>query len=102
MLYFLEVARQCFMLVAHGRLAVPLGTPMNLVDLRFAITAPIPRQGSLWLCPSFAPIPWDGTTRTSKVTMQLCDANGPFGQASIVSQAIAPEAYAAQRQVEPA
>lgn len=102
MLYFLEVARQCFMLVAHGKLAVPLGTPMNLVDLRFTLDAPIPRRGALWLRPSFAPIAWEGATRTSKVTMQLCDANGAFGQASIVSQAIAPAAYATQRQVEPA
>lgn len=102
MLYFLEVARQCFMLVAHGKLAVPLGTPMNLVDLRFSLNAPIPRRGHLWLSPSFSPVEWTGTTRTSKVTMQLCDAQGAFGQASIVSQAIAPEAYAAQRQTEPA
>lgn len=102
MLYFLEVARQCFMLVAHGKLAVPLGTPMNLVDLRFSLNAPIPRHGRLWLSPSFSPVEWTGTTRTSKVTMQLCDANGAFGQASIVSQAIAPEAYAAQRQTETA
>lgn len=102
MLYFLEVARQCFMLVAHGKLAVPLGTPMNLVDLRFSLSAPIGRHGRLWLSPSFSPVAWTGTTRTSKVTMQLCDDQGAFGQATIVSQAIAPEVYAAQRQAEPA
>lgn len=102
MLYFLEVARQCFMLVAHGKLAVPLGTPMNLVDLRFSLSAPIARHGRLWLSPSFSPVEWSGATRTSKVTMLLCDGQGAFGQASIVSQAIAPEVYAAQRQVEPA
>ena len=102
MLYFLEVARQCFMLVAHGKLSVPLGTPMNLVDLRFSLNAPIPRHTRLWLSPSFSPLEWSGSTRTSKVTMQLGDAQGAFGQASIVSQAIAPEVYAAQRQTEPA
>lgn len=102
MLYFLEIARQCFMLVAHGKLGVPLGIPMNLVDLRFSLSAPIPRGSRLWLRPSFNPVAWSGVTRTSKVAMQLCDAQGVIGEASIVSQAIAPEAYAAQRQAEPA
>ncbi len=102
MLYFLEVARQSFMLVAHGRLAVPLGTPMNLIDLRFTLSAPIPRLGRLWLAPQYKAAEWTGQTRTSQVTIRLEDANGPIGQASIVSQAISPEAYKAQRHAEPA
>ena len=100
MLYFLEVARQCFMLVAHGQLAVPLGTPMNLIDLRFTLTAPIPRDTRLWLAPHYNPAAWQGSTRTSQVTIGLHDAQGAIGEACIVSQAIAPEAYRAQRQAE--
>jgi hypothetical protein len=102
MLYFLEVARQCFMLVAHGPLGVPLGTPMNLIDLRFSLSAPIPREGALWLAPQFNPGEWQGRTRTSQVTIHLRDALGTLGEASIVSQAIAPQAYRAQRQAETA
>ncbi|RZL02005.1 MAG: polyketide synthase [Rubrivivax sp.] len=97
LLYFLEIARQCFMLIAHTQLDVPLGTPMNLVELRFEVTAPIPRHGTFWLVPKFNPEPWKGHTRTSRTSMTLHDAHGAFGQASIVSQAIAPEVYALQR-----
>lgn len=42
MVYFLEVARQCYMQIAHSHLRIPLNTPMNLLALSFTTDRPIP------------------------------------------------------------
>lgn len=97
MLYFLEIARQCLMLVAHTRLDVPLGIPMNLVELRFALDAPIPRDVPLTLVPEFNARRWSGLLHTARVTIGLFSPDGPLGTATIVSQVIDETLYALQR-----
>ena len=97
MLYFLEIARQCLMLVAHTRLDVPLGMPMNLVELRFALDAPIPRDVPLTLVPEFDARRWSGLLHTGRVTIGLFSPDGRLGTAKIVSQVIDETLYALQR-----
>lgn len=97
LLYFLETARQCLMLVAHTRLGIPTGVPMNLVELRFALAAPIPRHQPLHIVPEFRDEAWQGLVQTGRVGMTLHSLAGPIGNASIVSQVVDKELYALQR-----
>jgi hypothetical protein len=97
MLYFLEIARQCFMLVAHERLDVPFDVAMNLVELRFELDAPIPREQPLSLLPEFRSERWNGAIQTGRVTITLAQPGGVLGRAHIVSQVYDKDLYAAQR-----
>jgi beta-ketoacyl synthase-like protein/A-factor biosynthesis hotdog protein len=107
MLYFLEVGRQCLMLVAHTRLGVPLGLPMSLVSLEFHLDAPIPRHAPLVLVPQAHAEPWNGIIQTSRFEMQLhrarSDGDGvgapgaALGRVAIVAQVIDKQLYHRQR-----
>jgi len=103
MLYFLEIARQCLMLVAHTRLGVPLGLPMSLVSLQFSLHAPIPRGTPLVLVPETQADPWNGVIQTARVGMTLrrLDEAGapgePLGTVAIVAQVIDKHLYTQQR-----
>jgi hypothetical protein len=101
MLYFLEIARQCFMLVAHTAVGVPLGVPMNLVALTFALAAPIPRGAPLELVPQVAADRWTGVMKTGRVGMALSGPAGPLGTVEIVAQVISKELYELQRHAAP-
>ena len=102
MLYFLEVGRQCLMLVAHTRLGVPLGLPMSLVSLEFNLNAPIPRGTPLVLLPQAHSEPWNGIIQTSRFEMQLrratdADHDASLGTVAIVAQVIDKSLYSKQR-----
>jgi hypothetical protein len=97
-LYFLEIARQCFMLVAHQTLDIPVGMPMNLLQLRFALNTPIPRHSSLELIPHHQLEPWSGLMQTGLVQIALNHGQTSIGHAEITSQVINKEIYALQRQ----
>ncbi|WP_410211730.1 beta-ketoacyl synthase N-terminal-like domain-containing protein [Aquirhabdus sp.] len=96
-LYFLEVARQCFMLVAHEKLDIPVGMPMNLLHLRFELNAPIPRHSTLELIPTHQLERWTGLLQTGQVNIKLRHASEVIGSADITSQVINKEIYALQR-----
>ena len=86
MVYFLEVARQCFMQIAHTHRRIPLGTPMNLLALSFTLDRPIPTNSPLLLAPqgSFeAPEP---SFKTNQVCIDLFNRGEKIGQADITAQ----------------
>jgi hypothetical protein len=103
MLYFLEIARQCLMLVVHTRLGVPLGVPMSLLSLEFGLRAPIPRDTPLVLVPDTRADPWNGLVQTSRFGTKLyrfSDADGPgepLGTVTIFAQVIDKQLYHRQR-----
>ena len=97
MIYFLEVARQCFMLLAHEMLDIPTGTPMNLIQLSFSLNTPISRNSSFKLVPHHELKKWSGLMQTGEVDISLQDATREIGRAKITSQVINKEIYAMQR-----
>lgn len=97
LLYFLEIARQCFMLVAHTRLNVPLDVSMNLIELHFEITAPIPRDAAFTIMPEYQGERWTGLLQKGRVEMTLLAPDELLGKAVIVSQVLRKDIYAIQR-----
>ena len=95
MVYFLEVARQCYMQIAHSHLHIPLKTPMNLLALSFTLERPIARNSPL----SLAPQPgFDAQLRsfkTNRIYIDLFNRGEKIGQASITAQVLSQSAPAA-------
>ena len=97
MLYLLEVGRQTFMLNAHQRFRVPLGLPMNLLRLRFSLSAPIPRHLPLTLVPVSAPQRWNGLLVTGTCALEVRVSDRTIGRGEFQAQAIEKDLYTVQR-----
>lgn len=95
MVYFLEVARQCYMQIAHSHLRIPLNTPMNLLALSFTLDRPIPRNSPLSLAPQAG---FDASLqafKTNRIYIDLFNRGEKIGQASITAQVLSQSAPAA-------
>ncbi|MBD8452787.1 polyketide synthase family protein [Serratia rubidaea] len=88
MVYFLEIARQCYMQIAHDVMRVPLGVPMNLVTLHFSLNNAIPRQRTLCVAAEHAQLPAGGYGRTNLINLSLRMGTQRLGEARIVAQAL--------------
>lgn len=88
MVYFLEIARQCYMQIAHDVLQIPLDVPMNLVTLHLTLDAPIPRQRTLRVIADKQPLltAWLGRTNTINLLLQV--GRQRLGEARIVAQVL--------------
>lgn len=95
MVYFLEVARQCYMQIAHGHLRIPLNTPMNLLALSFTLDRPIPRNSPLSLAPQAGFDAQDQPFKTNRIYIDLFNRGEKIGQASITAQVLSQSAPAA-------
>ncbi|NWB83568.1 polyketide synthase family protein [Pseudomonas gingeri] len=95
MVYFLEVARQCYMQIAHSYLRIPLNTPMNLLALSFTLDRPIPRNSPLSLAPQAGFDAQDQPFKTNRVYIDLFNRGEKIGQASITAQVLSRSAPAA-------
>ena len=96
-LYFLEAGRQTLMINAHKRCGVPLGTPMNLVDLRFTLDAPLPRHEALTIRPVFELRGWNGLMMTTPFALEICAGEHCLGRGEGRAQTMAREMYELQR-----
>jgi 3-hydroxymyristoyl/3-hydroxydecanoyl-(acyl carrier protein) dehydratase len=94
MVYFLEVARQCYMQIAHSYLRIPLNTPMNLLALSFTLDRPIPRNSPLSLAPQ-AGFDAQQPFKTNRIYIDLFNRGEKIGQASITAQVLSQSAPAA-------
>ncbi|MGF6330845.1 3-hydroxymyristoyl/3-hydroxydecanoyl-(acyl carrier protein) dehydratase [Pseudomonas sp. BS3782 TE3695] len=94
MVYFLEVARQCYMQIAHTYLRIPLNTPMNLLALSFTLDRPIPRNSPLSLAPQ-AGFDAQQPFKTNRIYIDLFNRGEKIGQASITAQVLSQSAPAA-------
>ena len=94
MVYFLEVARQCYMQIAHSHLRIPLNTPMNLLALSFTLDRPIPRNSPLSLAPQ-AGFDAQQPFKTNRIYIDLFNRGEKIGQASITAQVLSQSAPAA-------
>jgi 3-hydroxymyristoyl/3-hydroxydecanoyl-(acyl carrier protein) dehydratase len=95
MVYFLEVARQCYMQIAHSYLRIPLNTPMNLLALSFTLDRPIPRNSPLSLAPQAGFDTQDQPFKTNRIYIDLFNRGEKIGQASITAQVLSQSAPAA-------
>ena len=95
MVYFLEVARQCYMQIAHSHLRIPLNTPMNLLALSFTLDRPIPRNSPLSLAPQAGFDAQDQPFKTNRVYIDLFNRGEKIGQANITAQVLSQSAPAA-------
>lgn len=90
MVYFLEIARQCYMQIAHDVMRVPTGTPMNLVTLHFSLHNAIPRQATLRVAADKAAFTAGRYDRTNITTLSLYAGQQPLGEANIIAQVLEP------------
>ncbi|HCE6901266.1 beta-ketoacyl synthase N-terminal-like domain-containing protein [Pseudomonas aeruginosa] len=97
MVYFLEVARQAYMQIAHGILAIPCGTPMNLLILSFRLDSPLLRDQPLTLAPKDGPGDLVAG-KTKRIVIELRAAGQLLGEARLTAQVLDEEA----RPVQPA
>ncbi|WP_413791537.1 MULTISPECIES: beta-ketoacyl synthase N-terminal-like domain-containing protein [unclassified Pseudomonas] len=95
MVYFLEVARQCYMQIAHSHLRIPLNTPMNLLALSFSLERPIPRNSPLSLAPQAGFDTALQAFKTNRIYIDLFNRGEKIGQASITAQVLSQSAPAA-------
>lgn len=95
MVYFLEVARQCYMQIAHSYLRIPLNTPMNLLALSFTLDRPIPRNSPLSLAPQAGFDAQLQPFKTNRIYIDLFNRGEKIGQASITAQVLSQSAPAA-------
>lgn len=95
MVYFLEIARQAYMQIAHGTLRIPLKTPMNLLVLDFTLTRPIGRHKALALAPQNA-LPTNAQAfKTNRIVIELRADGLPLGTATVTAQVLSPQAQPA-------
>jgi len=95
MVYFLEVARQCYMQIAHSHLRIPLNTPMNLLALSFTLDRAIPRNSPLSLAPQAGFDAQDQPFKTNRIYIDLFNRGEKIGQASITAQVLSQSTTAA-------
>ena len=95
MVYFLEVARQCYMQIAHSHLRIPLNTPMNLLALSFTLDRPIPRNSPLSLAPQAGFEASLQAFKTNRIYIDLFNRGEKIGQANITAQVLSQSAPAA-------
>ncbi|MBI6619098.1 polyketide synthase [Pseudomonas corrugata] len=95
MVYFLEVARQCYMQIAHSHLRIPLDTPMNLLTLSFTLDRPIPRNSPLSLAPQAGLDAQLQSFKTNRIHIDLFNRGEKIGQANITAQVLSRTAPAA-------
>lgn len=95
MVYFLEVARQCYMQIAHSHLRIPLNTPMNLLALSFTLDRPIPRNSPLSLAPQAGFDGQEQPFKTNRIYIDLFNRGEKIGQATITAQVLSQSAPAA-------
>ncbi|MDT9673535.1 polyketide synthase [Pseudomonas sp. JV414] len=95
MVYFLEVARQCYMQIAHSYLRIPLKTPMNLLALSFTLDRPIPRSSPLSLAPQAGFDAQHQPFKTNRIYIDLFNRGEKIGQASITAQVLSQSVPAA-------
>lgn len=89
MVYFLEIARQCYMQFAHDIMQVPLGVPMNLATLNFSLRNPIPRHHTLRISTKKAPLTATNG-RTNLINLSLWIGEKQLGDVRIVAQVLEP------------
>ena len=85
--YFLEIARQCYMQIAHEILKVPLGIPMNLVILDFSLEAPISREGTLRVTATKENLP-KTSSLNNIIKLSLFSSNKRIGSVKIIAQVL--------------
>ena len=95
MVYFLEIARQCYMQIAHGHLQIPLNVPMNLLALSFSLDRPIPRNSPLSLAPQAGMEAQLQSFKTNRIHIDLFNRGEKIGQANITAQVLSQAAPAA-------
>jgi len=95
MVYFLEVARQCYMQIAHSHLRIPLNIPMNLLALSFTLERPIPRNSPLSLAPQAGFEGQFQSFKTNRIYIDLFNRGEKIGQATITAQVLSQSAPAA-------
>lgn len=86
MVYFLEVARQCFMQIAHSHRRIPVGTPMNLLALSFTLDRPIPTNSPLLLAPRINVDAPEQSFKTYRICIDLFNQGAKIGQSEITAQ----------------
>ncbi|WP_416261344.1 beta-ketoacyl synthase N-terminal-like domain-containing protein [Gibbsiella quercinecans] len=86
MVYFLEIARQCYMQIAHDVMQIPLGVPMNLVTLHFSLDNAIPRQRTLRVSADKQGLCTGSYGRTNLISLSLQIGQQRLGEARIVAQ----------------
>lgn len=95
MVYFLEIARQAYMQIAHGALRIPLKTPMNLLVLDFTLARPIGRRQALALAPQSA-LPANAQAfKTNRIVIELEADGQPLGAATVTAQVLSRQAHPA-------
>ncbi len=87
MVYFLEIARQCYMQIAHKILQIPLGIPMNLVILDFALKVPIPRDCTLRISTNKQQVPKSNNLNNISY-LSLSDGERIIGEVKIIAQVL--------------
>lgn len=95
MVYFLEIARQTYMQIAHGPMAVALDTPMNLLALDFSLQRPLTRGQALSLAPQIAVGQALQAFKTNRTVIQLFAADQLIGQANLTAQVLSDQAQSA-------
>ena len=95
MVYFLEIARQAYMQIAHGALGIPLKTPMNLLVLDFVLARPIGRQQALALSPQSALPPNAQAFKTNRIVIELQADGLPLGAATVTAQVLSRQEHPA-------
>ncbi|HBU6430625.1 TPA: hypothetical protein MC498_004262 [Klebsiella oxytoca] len=90
MVYFLEIARQCYMQIAHEIMQVPLGIPMNLLTLNFSLRGAIPRHHTLRVSTDKAYVTATNG-RTNLINISLWIGEQQLGDVRIVGQVLKPE-----------
>lgn len=96
-LYWLETARQFFMLLAHGPAGVPLGLPMNLVSLELELPRPVPRGLPLRLRTTAPAQGFGGGTELERLQCELHGPAGKLGELRVQAMVVDPTEYEQQR-----
>lgn len=95
MVYFLEIARQAYMQIAHGPMAIALNTPMNLLALDFTLQRPLTRGQPLTLTTPAGPATPQPVFKTNRTVIQLWADGQPLGQANLTAQVLSDQAQPA-------
>ncbi|MGC5702622.1 polyketide synthase [Pseudomonas sp. NFXW11] len=95
MVYFLEIARQAYMQIAHGALAIPLNTPMNLLVLNFDLARPLERGQTLTLAPQDPLGQQAQAFKTNRMVIELFAAGQLIGSAGLTAQVLGKQAQPA-------
>jgi hypothetical protein len=79
---------------------VPLGLPMNLIELRVTLERPLARSAALRFGLPPTRLSGPAAARLARVRLELHDAAGRLGGAEVTAQIVDQETYRRQRRLD--